>query len=175
MRKPVKNSWKDVKKDHDNLLKIFPHLKSNGKTKYTLNMMALWNYSLALRNQKRFVELIWIQANLIEITINSMLSSYFFVKNNIQYKKANKFIVSLNFYEKNNLLFLLNIITEDAFNKLERYRKLRNVLIHKLMERIKSGENLETLCKTTCEIGFELQKELHDAHPGWKFAREGKL
>ena len=170
-----KTSWKDTKKRYEEFLNIFPHIKNDDNTLTTFNIMSLWDFATKLRHEKRYLELVWIQNNLIELEINTMLSSYFHIYNSdISYKNAREFVTALNMYEKNKLLYFLGIILVKNYARLEEYRKLRNDLMHKLMDRIKSGEDLDNLTRKICEIGFELQSKLHEMHPAWKYIRESE-
>lgn len=163
------STWKDFEKQNEEFLHAFPELRSKKKVRSTLSMMSLWYYAASLRNEKRYPELVWIQPNLIEITVNALLSTYFAVKGgsshiayHTSYEKASNFVVSLNLYEKANLLFFLGLVSEEVFGKLERFRTQRNNLMHKLMQKIGSGVSLDVLCKDLCEIGFDLETQLHE-------------
>lgn len=162
--------WKSTKKMSEDFLRAFPELRSDEKTRSTLNMMSLWQYATDLRNEKRYEELVWIQPNLIELLVNGLLSTYFAVRKDIRYQKADNFILSLNFFQRNNLLFLLGLVSEETFGMLEKFRTLRNDLMHKLMQKIKFGGSLDVLCRDLCEIGFDLQEELHETL--WTFVRQ---
>jgi hypothetical protein len=165
----MSNTWRDFEKQNEKFLRAFPEFRNNKKVKSTLGMTSLWFYATSLRNAKRYHELVWIQPNLIEITVNALLSTYFAGKgglSNIPYhaafKRANKFVSSLNLYEKANLLFFLGLISNDLFGKLESFRTQRNDLMHKLMPKVSSGASLDALCRNLCENGFDLETELHE-------------
>lgn len=163
-----------MKDDYDKFLSYHPEVKNTMKNKSSLYMQALWFYATTLMNEKRYFELVWIQSNLIEVMINSMLHGYFIVINqNTHDKKVKESIINPSFYQKNRLLLALGIINNNVFSNLEKFRKMRNSLMHRLMENVKLGKNIEKLCKNFCELGYNLESELHDLHPIIKSLRRG--
>jgi len=49
---------------------------------------------------------------------------------------------------------------------------MRNSLIHNLMEDVKIGKDIEKICKNFCELGDNLETELHDLYPLIKNLRQ---
>jgi hypothetical protein len=156
------------------MFQIFPHLKSSTGTKDTFRVMALWDYAAELRAEERWGELVWIQANLVELLIDSALSFHFLLTRSEVHDEAKCFVASLNLYAKDTLLHILGIVDKKTFRKLERYRELRNDLIHRLMPRVRSGSELDVLCKRLCDVGSALENSLREAHPGLRALRGDK-
>lgn len=158
-----KVTWKDTVAEHDSFLNAYPEFRKDGKVLSVLRTMSVWNFQSKLQQEKRFLELVWIQPNLTEITINSMLSVYFLTRGGKKRSEQNDNLVrSLNLDDKIRLLFALNLIDDKLLSKLESYRKTRNSLIHKLMKEVQIGKDIDKECEKFCNLGFDLQGELHD-------------
>ncbi len=165
-----RTAWKDVAGEHDSFLSAYPEFKRDEKMMSTLRTMSAWGYLSRLKEEQRFVELVWMQPNFIETLINGMLTAYFFVVGGKKRKKENhNLIYGLNLYHKIKLLYALNLIDKALLGKLEQYRTTRNNLIHKLMKQVQIGKDIDRECKRFCERGFELQDILHRLL--WDFVR----
>jgi hypothetical protein len=161
--KNKKSTWKAVFSENDSFLNAYPEFKKDKKVISTLKMMSLWSYQTRLKQEERYVELVWIQPNFTEILINSMLSVYFLTVGGKERSKENDNLVhSLNLQHKIKLLYALNLVDRELFHNLEEYRAIRNNLIHKLMKQVQLGKDVDKECKRFCEIGFKLQDRLHD-------------
>ena len=153
--------WKDVKKKYSDFLSAVPEA-NNEKVRSTLNTMLLWDFQSDLIREKRFMELVWIHPNLTEIIISSMISTHFFIVGGGKQKVHRELVESLNLQQKIRLLFSLNIIDKETYSKLESWRTQRNAFVHKLMQKVRSGADLEKESERFCKMGIELQERLHD-------------
>ena len=161
--KSKRSTWKDVSSENDSFLDAYPEFKKDAKMVSTLRILSLWSYELRLKGERRFVELVWIQPNLIEITINTMLSVYFLMARGYkQNKESDNLINSLTLQHKMKLLYSLNFVDKKLFSKLEDYRATRNNLVHKLMKQVKTGKDIDKECERFCNIGFDLHDQLHE-------------
>lgn len=158
-----RSTWKDVSSQHDSFLNDWPELKKDKKVVSTLKMMSLWDYDDRLRQEERYVELVWIQPNLIEVSINAMLSVYFLKIGGKPREKENENLIhSLNLQHKIKLLYSLDLIEKKMYLQLEEYRANRNNLVHKLMKQVRMGKDIDKECQRFCNSGFELQHQLHE-------------
>ena len=163
-----KITWKNTVAEHDNFLNAYPEFKKDGKVMSVLRTISIWNLQSNLMNQKRFLELVWIQPNLTEITINAMLSVYFLTRGSKKRREQNHDLIrNLNLDNKVKLLFALNLIDNKLFSQMESYRKIRNALIHKLMNEVQLGKDIDKECAKFCKLGFELQTSLHQLLMGF--------
>jgi hypothetical protein len=156
----INTKWKDVKKQYSDFLSSSSSINDE-KLRSTLSMMSLWTFQADLLRENRFMELVWIHPNLTELTINSMLSTHFHIIGGGRQKVHQEFVDTLNLQQKNRLLYSLNLIDKELFNKLESWRSQRNSLIHKLMQKAKGGVDLEKESEQFCKSGIELQDRLH--------------
>jgi len=158
-----RSTWNDIFSENNSFLNAYPELKTNDGVMSTLRSMSLWNYESRLKQEGRYVELVWIQPNFIELLINGMLKSYFLVTSGKKRHKENDNLIhSLTLQHKIKLLYALNLVEKDFYLKLEEYRTARNNLTHKLMKQVQVGKDIDKECKRFCETGFKLQDQLHD-------------
>lgn len=157
-----RSTWNDVFSENDSFLNAYPEFKKDKKVMTALRTNSLWSYELRLKQERRYVELVWIQPNFIEATINTMLSSYFLVSGGKEQNKENDNLIhSLNLQHKIKLLYALNLVDKKLFSKLEEYRVTRNNLVHKLMKQVQVGKDIDKECEKFCNVGFDLQGQLH--------------
>jgi hypothetical protein len=160
--KSDKITWKDTIAEHDGFLGAYPRFRKNGKVMSVLRTMSVWMLQSKLKEESRFLELVWIQPNLTEITINSMLSTYLFTIVRKKRKEHNdRLIRDLNLDKKIKLLYSPGLIDNKLLSNLESYRKTRNALTHKLMKEAQIGKNIDKECERFCKLGFQIQEELH--------------
>lgn len=158
-----RSTWKDVAGQHDNFLKDWPELKKDKKVISVLKTMSLWDYENRLKQEERYVELVWIQPNLVEANINAILSVYFLAKGGKKRDKENDNLIhSLNLQHKIKLLYSLNFVNKELYSKLEDYRTTRNNLVHKLMKQVRIGKDIDKECERFCNAGFYLHDQLHE-------------
>ena len=161
--KTGKITWKNTVAEHDNFLNAYPEFRKNNGVMSVLRTMSVWALQSKLKEEDRFLELVWIQPNLTELTINALLSTYFLAVGGKRRKGHNdELIRDLNLDKKIKLLFSLGLIERKLHSKLESYRKARNALIHKLMKEVQIGKDIDKECERFCNLGFQLQDELHD-------------
>lgn len=159
----AKVTWKDAKAGYDSFLGAFPELRKNAGVVDVFRTMAVWTFQSNLQIEKRFLELVWVQPNLTEMLTNGMLSTFFLTRGGRKRKVENEALIrNLNFENKIRLLFALNLIDKEIFSKLDRYRKARNALIHRLMSEARLGKDIDKECERFCNSGFELQDKLHN-------------
>jgi hypothetical protein len=161
--KAGKITWKDTVAEHDSFLNAYPEFRKNSGVMSVLGTMSVWSLQSKLQQESRFLELVWIQPNLTEITINAMLSTYFLtVGGKKRMEHTDGLIRDLNLDKKIKLLFSLGLIDNKLLSKLESYRKARNALIHKLMKEAQIGKDIDKECERFCNLGVQVQEELHE-------------
>jgi FKBP-type peptidyl-prolyl cis-trans isomerase (trigger factor) len=117
--------------------------------------------------KEQYLEAFLLQSTLIESLITQLLDFYYWknfskkedadeLQKNM-YESVKKRLIRSSIHEQIKILREINVIDEELQKQLDEYRKMRNTVVHDLINQISNTELSESL-KKTCHTGREIMK-----------------